>query len=199
MRNLIYAFAGLCIIVLLLIATLCILSPFDNRFACQFQVALYDWTGIGGIHMWPSEADDEYTGVVRIWDKWGTLRTENAYFNGTRHGVWKQYDENGALRSTCEYKNGRPWNGVCQICEGKAWKAEYRNGKPFNGCVWENDANGNSIDFCFVDGQQVSVAEFMARHKIEEEARDWLSLADIFTDSQLKMQLGPKTSGNVGK
>lgn len=191
MRRIVYALASLFAIVLLLLATLLIWSPFENRLACQFQMALHDWTGLPILHSWPVYADEQYTGIVRIWDKWGTLREEYGYKNGARHGLWRKYAHDGTLSSVCEYEFGRPWNGVCQIIEDKAWIAEYKEGQPYNGCVWENDTNDNSIDYCFIDGRQVSVNEFMARYKIEEEARDWLSLRDIFTESQWKMQAAP--------
>jgi len=62
--------------------------------------------------------------------------------------------------------------------------------------VWENDANGISTDFCFIDGQEVPVNEFMTRHKIEE--RDWLHAVDIiFTESQWKMLQVPVAAANI--
>jgi hypothetical protein len=178
-------------VVLLFIAeALLFLSPFQYKFACQFQMALREWTGLEAfrLHAWPSESDDQYTGLVRIWDEWGTLRYERPYKDGGRHGLWKEYYEDGTLKSVCEYKNGLPWNGVCHLYEWKAWWAEYRDGKPYNGCMWENDANNVSIDHCYINGAEVSVNEFMAVHKIEEQARDWLSLVDIFSESQKKME-----------
>jgi len=176
-------------------AALIALPPYRHRWACQFQIALYDCTGFEGFHTWPNQ-DEQYTGVVPIWDKWGNLRSESTYLSGARHGFWKEYHEDGTLKSVCEYKNGRPWNGVCQLFETKAWRAEFREGKPYNGCVWENDANGISTDFCFIDGQEVPVNEFMTRHKIEE--RDWLHAVDIiFTESQWKMLQVPVAAANI--
>jgi hypothetical protein len=173
------------------VAPLLVLSPFEHRLACQFQIALYDSLGIEGLHRWPSEADEQYTGVVRIWDKWGTLREESCYQLGARHGIWKEYAEDGTLEQVCEYRDGIPWNGVCQIREWKAFIAEFRDGKPFNGCVWENDANGNSIEFFFIDGRQVPVDEFMMRYTIEAAGKDTLAIRDIFTKSQWLMQSPP--------
>jgi hypothetical protein len=140
------------------------------------------------IHKWPTYADEHYTGVVRLWDENGRLTLEQTYFDGARHGTWKEFDEVGKLKSACEYKNGAPWNGVCQIVDEKAWRAEYRNGKLFNGCNWDRDATGNSVDVCAIDGTRVSVDQFMAHHNIPAEDKDSLSLHDIFQESQWKME-----------
>jgi hypothetical protein len=165
---------------------LLMLSPYEYRLACQFQMALG-----GPLHNWPSEVDEQYTGVVRIWDKWGTVREECSYRGGARHGIWKEYAEDGTLKWQCEYKDGEPWNGVCRIREWKAFMAEFRCGKPYNGCLWERDANDSSADVCFIDGRQVPVDEFMAHHKIEDTRTDTLVLWDGFTKSQWLMQSAP--------
>ncbi|QDT69668.1 hypothetical protein MalM25_26070 [Planctomycetes bacterium MalM25] len=104
---------------------------------------------------------DTYSGVVRMWDDRGRLSSRQQYRDGERHGVWVDYDTNGAIERVHEYRDGKPWNGVCYIAHMKSFQAEYRSGKPWNGVTWYYDKKRTcSVDQFWVDGAEVSEAEY---------------------------------------
>jgi hypothetical protein len=72
------------------------------------------------------------------------------YEDGKREGIWKRWNAAGALVNACEYRDGKPWDGMCRIFDQKEFYAEYRKGKPWNGALWwmQDDKDGG----CFIDG-----------------------------------------------
>lgn len=55
--------------------------------------------------------------------------TEMTYRDGLRDGIWREWDRNGNLVCVCEYREGRPWEGVCKIYDGKGFRGVYRQGE----------------------------------------------------------------------
>ena len=116
---------------------------------------------------WRFEAGN-VTGVE--WDcnrrKWGEMRyvfgglgagTPN---NWVRHGIWCTYGEDGKITRTCEYRNGEPWDGLCQLKDEKAWRAVYKKGRPWSGCV-PADGNIASDDWrYYLEGKELSHSEY---------------------------------------
>lgn len=86
------------------------------------------------------------------------------YKNGLRDGAWLVYDEKGNVIVRAEYKNDRPWDGICFWKNGDMfWLCEYKNGVPWNGhlprkfgdMVYSNDTWGY-----YIDGQEVGYEAF---------------------------------------
>jgi hypothetical protein len=60
-----YSAFGSLLIFALAACLLLSIPPWQNRWASQVQVALYDWTGIGGLHRLPY-ADPSFTRTIRM-------------------------------------------------------------------------------------------------------------------------------------
>lgn len=80
------------------------------------------------------------------------------YEDGKREGIWKRWDSTGELVNECEYRDDKPWDGLCRIFDQKEFYAEYREGSPWNGALWwmQDDKEGG----CFIDGKEVSLQEY---------------------------------------
>lgn len=50
---------------------------------------------------------DKYEGIEIKWHSNGQKKSEGKYTDGIINGIWKQWDENGKLIKTEEYKNGK--------------------------------------------------------------------------------------------
>ena len=108
------------------------------------------------------------TGVLEYFRDDGT-RSQVRYVRDSRDGIWRTWDKNGKLISQCEYRDGEPWDGVCQIRDMKTWLAEYRQGKPWNGAL--SPFTGATNGDCFIDGQEVSMEEYRKHFRIPPNAR----------------------------
>jgi len=108
-----------------------------------------------------------------VWREYGKGRTcdELSYKQGLRDGPQRYYDETGHLVRSCEFKDGRPWSGLCDFWEYKPWLAEYRDGKVWTGAMQEGDSKsptGYSMKYYF-QGKLYGEAEF--RHLMGFETK----------------------------
>lgn len=152
------------ILVVVCLCTTPLDSPLHHEYGQLFHGLVWSATGATREDAW-----DNYTGVVRNWDTNGRLRYRHEYKCGLRDGVWVDYDTDGSILRVCEYRNNEPWNGICEIVPMKAFAAEFRNGQPWYGATWYYDPEKKgSIDQFWVDGQEVSEAEYDAAPGLTE-------------------------------
>jgi hypothetical protein len=107
---------------------------------------------------WPPES---FSGIWRDYGP-GQSYDELSYKNGQRDGLQYYYNEKGRLVRTCEFRNGKPWSGLCEFWEYKPWLAEYRNGKVWTGAMQEPDLtspDGSSMRY-YYKGKLYSEADF---------------------------------------
>ncbi len=123
------------------------------------------------------------TGHVEMFFEDGS-RERWYYEKGKREGIWKRWDATGELVNECEYRDGKPWNGLCRIFDQKEFYAEYKEGRPWNGALWwmQNDETGG----CFINGKEVSLQEY----------RDHFSLGESGTPAGIHLW-GASESANM--
>lgn len=155
------AVVGLCMAIGVLLAQ----PPWHNKASFYVHRLLIYATG------WELHSLDDYTGTARFWDSAGRLQLRCEYIAGHRHGRWIEYDESGAVRSECVYRNDEPWHGMCQLSANKLWIGEYKNGKPWNGCLPVLDsATGQTAWKCYMDGQVIPEDQYKRRQGIDSNA-----------------------------
>ena len=140
------------------------LPPWSNKYSYMAQYWATKATGLR-FHRHPQHPE----GVYRIWDGRGRLVETIQYKNGVRHGRWVSYDSQGVAISIAEYREGKPWNGMCRVYAGKAWIGEYRDGQPWNGYLPVGEYP-NKVNKCFIDGNEVTEPQYREHHKIPANA-----------------------------
>lgn len=146
-------------------ATALALPWWTNRFSFLVQYKINDWTGIT-LHRLPSN----FSGTLRFWDEYGNLTQEEDLKNGKPDGIWVRYGSDGK-NATGEYRNGRPWDGICYMIYMKSWIAEYRQGKPWNGCFPLPDSKTDEdIDHYFINGTETSETDYRNHFHIPKDA-----------------------------
>jgi hypothetical protein len=160
-------FTALLALVLVPLVLVLAIPPWQSRLPWIVQNKLGRWTGIY-LHHFPAD----FSGTFRMWDDRGNLVSEDEYKHGLRDGKWIAYDPSGRTNNICEYRNGKPWNGVCQVYDQKAWLGEYKQGHPWNGCLpVEDEKKGTTEWRFFVDGKEVTQSDYKMLNHIPENAQ----------------------------
>ncbi len=59
-----------------------------------------------GVKIWEAKQREGRRSRVTVWHRNGQIRVAETYTDGKRHGTFRYYSENGALRGTIMYKDG---------------------------------------------------------------------------------------------
>ena len=129
---------GLVAVLLLVALAVLVLPPWWGKSAYMIHI----YTHIPYHFGWPPR---NFSGVWRYYGG-GRSYDELCYKNGRRHGSQRYYDEAGRLVRSCEFRDGKPWSGLCDFWEYKPWLAEYRDGKVWTGAMEEYDDKSPTRD-----------------------------------------------------
>ena len=74
---------------------------------------------------------------LTVWHENGKKATYGTFKNGEKHGRWTYWDSDGLVKAEGEWRNGKPWEGICGVpasgdvgsMAGLEVFARYRKGK----------------------------------------------------------------------